>query len=288
VIEALLLAAVVRPEISFWSGFAHPQVYVMAADGRGARALTNLYSAKRGAWSPDGKRLAFDGRFHETVTDFDIGVMNADGSRLRRITRGPGRDVAAAWSPDGTWLAFSRRRTELAQPDVWLVRPDGRDAHRLVGGGAPAWSPSGRWIAFDAPGGVYAVRPDGSGRHRLVVGNVGSLKWSPDGRRVAYTSWAHNTSEIYLARGDGSGARRLTRNRADVLRAVLVAGWPEDSVHARPRQRARRVRHEPRRHAQAAAHARRRLVGDVLASALVQPDRARERDHVHLARAGLP
>jgi Tol biopolymer transport system component len=59
------------------------------------------------------------------------------------------------------------------------------------------------------------VRPDGSGRHRLVVGNVGSLKWSPDGRRVAYTSWAHNTSEIYLARGDGSGARRLTRNRAD-------------------------------------------------------------------------
>ncbi|MFL5945096.1 MAG: hypothetical protein ACJ74D_00360 [Gaiellaceae bacterium] len=212
---ALVLAAVARPEISFWSGFAHPQVYVMATDGTGARALTNLYSAKRGAWSPDGRRLAFDGRFHETVSDFDIGVMNADGSRLERITRGPARDVMAAWSPGGAWLAFSRRRSELAQPDVWLVRPDGRGAHKLVRGGAPAWSPSGRWIAFDAPGGVYAVHPDGSARRRMLAGNVGSLKWSPDGRRVAYTSWAHNTSEIYVARADGSARRRLTRNAID-------------------------------------------------------------------------
>ena len=54
---ALVLAAFARPEISFWSGFAHPQVYVMATDGTGARALTNLYSAKRGAWSPDGRRI---------------------------------------------------------------------------------------------------------------------------------------------------------------------------------------------------------------------------------------
>src|SRR3954452_15881879 len=122
---ALLLAAANRPVISFWSGFAHPQVYVMAADGTGARALTNLYSAKRGAWAPDGRRLAFDGRFYETLSDFDIGVMNADGSGLRRITRGPARDVMPAWSPDGKWLAFSRRRSELALPDVWLVRPSG-------------------------------------------------------------------------------------------------------------------------------------------------------------------
>ena len=50
---ALVLAAVAQPEISFWSGFAHPKVYVMT----GARALTNLYSAKRGAWSPDGRRI---------------------------------------------------------------------------------------------------------------------------------------------------------------------------------------------------------------------------------------
>lgn len=212
---ALVVAATGRAEISFWSGFAHPQVYVMRSDGTGTKALTNLYSAKRGAWSPDGRRIAFDGRFYETLSDFDIGVMNADGSGLRRITHGPARDVMAAWSPDGRWLAFSRRRTETDEPDVWLVRPNGRDAHKLVRGGAPAWSPDGRWIAFDAPGGVWTVHPDGSGRRRIVTGDVGSLKWSPDGRRVAYTDWQRNTSEIYVARVDGSSPRRLTRNAID-------------------------------------------------------------------------
>jgi Tol biopolymer transport system component len=224
VAAVLFLAAAARPEISFWSGFAHPQVYVMAANGTGARALTNLYSAKRGAWSPDGRRLAFDGRFHETLNDFDIGVMNANGSEIRRVTRGPVRDVMAAWSPDG-WLAFSRVRTEGARPEVWLMRPNGKELHRLVRGGAPAWSPNGRWIAFDAPGGVWAVRADGSGRRLVVRGNVGSLKWSPNGRRVAYTSWRRNTSEIYVARADGSRPRRLTRNAVD----DFEPSWSPDS-----------------------------------------------------------
>jgi TolB protein len=177
--------------------------------------LTNLFSAKRGAWSPDGRRLAFDGRFYETLFDFDVGIVNTDGSGVRRVTRGPARDIMAAWSPDGRWLAFSRLLKEGGQPDVWLVRPSGRDAHRLVPGSSPAWSPNGRWVAYDKPGGIWAVHPDGTGRRRIITGKVDSLKWSPDGRRIAYTSWAHRSSEIYVARADGSHARRLTRNAVD-------------------------------------------------------------------------
>jgi dipeptidyl aminopeptidase/acylaminoacyl peptidase len=127
-----LAASAPRPEISFWSGFAHPQVYVVAADGSRPRRLTNLYSAKRGVWSPDGKRLAFDGRFHATLFDFDIGIVRADGSGVRRVTRGPERDIMASWSPGGRWLAFSPSRAEGSEPDVWLVRPSGKDAHRLA------------------------------------------------------------------------------------------------------------------------------------------------------------
>jgi Tol biopolymer transport system component len=57
-----------------------------------------VFSAKRGDWSPDGRRLVFDGRFYRTLFDFDIGVMNADGSGAHRITRGPARDEwATAW-----------------------------------------------------------------------------------------------------------------------------------------------------------------------------------------------
>jgi Tol biopolymer transport system component len=216
VAAALALAAPApRAEISFWGGFAHAQVFVMATDGSGVRAITNLYSAKRGAWSPDGSRLAFDGRFYATLFDFDIGVMRADGSGVRRVTRGPDRDIMAAWSPDGRWLAFARQSSETADAQLWLVRPNGRGAHHLVGGSSPSWSPDGRWIAFDAPGGIWAVRPDGSGRRKLVGGEVGGLKWSPDGHRLAYTSWRGTAPEVYVARADGSRARRLTQNRVD-------------------------------------------------------------------------
>jgi TolB protein len=106
-VAAALAVAAGQPEISFWSGFAHAQVYLMAADGSGVRRVTNLYSAKRGVWSPDAKRLAFDGRFYPTLFDFDIGIAQPDGSHVRRVTRGPERDIMAAWSPDGRWLAFT-------------------------------------------------------------------------------------------------------------------------------------------------------------------------------------
>ena len=96
VTAVLVLGSAPRAEISFWNGLGQAQVFVMTADGKGVRQLTHLFSAKRAAWSPDGKRLAFDGRFYRTLDDFDIGIMRADGSGVRRITRGPERDTMAS------------------------------------------------------------------------------------------------------------------------------------------------------------------------------------------------
>jgi Tol biopolymer transport system component len=217
-LAALLGGALQRPAISFWTdaGSGAAQVWVMNEDGSGRRRLTGLYSAKRGDWSPDGRRLVFDGRFYQTLFDFDIGVMNADGTGVRRITRGPERDIMAAWSPDGRWIVFTRLKTEGGIPDLWLVRPNGRGAHLVVRkAGSPAWSPDGSRIAFDAAGGIWTVRPDGSGRRKLVSGNVGEAAWSSAGSRLAFTSWQHGASEIYVANADGTRPHRLTRNAVD-------------------------------------------------------------------------
>jgi Tol biopolymer transport system component len=206
------------PAISFWSNAAGraAQVWVMNVDGSSRQRLTSLYSAKRGDWSPDGRRLVFDGRFYRTLFDFDIGVMNADGTGVRRITRGPERDIMASWSPDARWIAFSRLKSDGGIPDLWLVRPDGRGAHLLVRQAeSPAWSPDGRLVAFDGPGGIWTVRPDGSGLRKLVAGEAGEPSWSPDGGRIAYTRWGPGRSEIYVANADGRRPRRLTRNTLD-------------------------------------------------------------------------
>jgi Tol biopolymer transport system component len=216
ILLAALLAAPQQRSISFWTDApgGSAQVWVMNEDGGARHRLTNLFSAKRGDWSPDGRRLVFDGRFYQTLFDFDIGVMNADGSGAHRITRGPARDIDARWSPDGRWIAFTRSRTEGGVPDLWLVRPNGRGAHLLVReGGGPSWALDGR-LAFDAAGGIWTVRPDGRGRRKLLSGNIGQVDWSPDGRRIAYTRWGR-AGEIYVANADGSSPRRLTRNAVD-------------------------------------------------------------------------
>jgi Tol biopolymer transport system component len=73
------------------------EIYVMNADGSGQTRLTNHPKSDRGpVWSPDGREIAFSsgrggrtGRIlYEGVTVqlFDIYLMNADGSNVRRLT----------------------------------------------------------------------------------------------------------------------------------------------------------------------------------------------------------
>jgi TolB protein len=207
-----------RPAITFWTDApsGHAEVWAMNEDGTGRTRLTNLYSAKRGNWSPDRRRLVFDGRFYRTLFDFDIGVMNADGTGVQRITRGPERDIFASWSPDGRWIVFTRLKEERGIPDLWLVRPNGTGAHLFArSGSSPSWSPGGSRIGFDSPGGVWTVSVDGKERRKFASGELSELSWSPDGRRLAYTSRQHGQPEVYVANADGTRAQRLWRNRVE-------------------------------------------------------------------------
>jgi Tol biopolymer transport system component len=108
---------------------------------RGARRAHRLLDVRASApdWSPDGRRLAFQ----HCVRACDLWTVDADGGRLRRLTRRAGA-LHAAWSPDGRFVAFlavGRRRTGLAVVSIrthrrrWLVRR-GLDAHV-----DPSWQP---------------------------------------------------------------------------------------------------------------------------------------------------
>jgi len=72
------------------------EVYVMNADGTGQRNLTrNATRDEDPVWSPDGRRIAFarkvPWRTGGVGGQFEIFVMNADGSGQRRLTRIPFR-----------------------------------------------------------------------------------------------------------------------------------------------------------------------------------------------------
>jgi Tol biopolymer transport system component len=132
-----------------------------AARGARPRLLVKAGDvAQEPAWSPDGSRLAFTC----FSSDDDVCLVGADGSHLRRLTRGSAYDDAPTWSPGGRALAFAR------DGHIYRMRADGSHPRQLTSGarvrdGHPRWSPDGRTIAF--------VRSDT--RPRSTFGGPGRL-----------------------------------------------------------------------------------------------------------------
>jgi len=87
-------------------------------------------------WSPDGTRIAYISG--TSPNDFDLWVMNADGSHPVRLTQHSSNQGDPNWSPDGHWIAFDMER------DIYVIGADGSNMVRITDGGrandiAPDW-----------------------------------------------------------------------------------------------------------------------------------------------------
>jgi Tol biopolymer transport system component len=104
------------------------EIYVMNADGSNERRLTRtggrvdditLHGLDADpAWSPDGKKLAFESN---RDGDLEIYVMNADGTNQRNLTDNASLDALPAWSADGRELAFESERAEKGNRDIYVM-----------------------------------------------------------------------------------------------------------------------------------------------------------------------
>ena len=111
------------------------EIYVRNADGSGDpnRLTFNGYEERGPAWSNDGTRIAFMCRIVglDGALDFEICVMNADGSDLRQLTDNTMFEGTPAWSPDDTKIAFSRTLSPGRQQLFWM-NADGTGEEQLT------------------------------------------------------------------------------------------------------------------------------------------------------------
>jgi TolB protein len=162
-------------------------VWVMAADGTGARRLTNHAALDLSpAWSPDGKRLAF---VSDRAGTPQLYVMGADGSDPKRLTFQGNYNQTPQWSPRGDQIAFTAR-DERKVFDVFVVTVASGRIDRITQDQGrtneePSWAPNGRLLVFrtDRNGAAQLVVSDPKGeRQTVVAGGVGDLSapaWGP-------------------------------------------------------------------------------------------------------------
>jgi Tol biopolymer transport system component len=188
------------------------RIYVSRLDGTAARPITppmfdgdvalvgrdagGGFHASRLAWSPDGRRLAFDATTTIAAPgcqtwcgEWRIYVVNADGSALARVAEGN----RMSWSPGGRRLAYRTRvgGEDLASGIATVDLTTGTHALRVTRWPgtltfeSPSWSSDGSRIAFERWG--------NTGRTREV--DVLDL------RTGRITKWAAGHDPIYAPRG---------------------------------------------------------------------------------------
>ncbi|MGB7537674.1 MAG: DPP IV N-terminal domain-containing protein [Anaerolineales bacterium] len=82
-------------------------IYVMDSDGSNVKRLTDAPGGDwYPAWSPDGTRIAFasvrdsiNAATCKSDCNYEIYIMNSDGSDVRRLTDTPGSESSPVWQP---------------------------------------------------------------------------------------------------------------------------------------------------------------------------------------------
>ena len=159
--------------------------------GEPEEVITTTREDSRGAWSPDGKTVAFNS---DRTGDMNIWLHSLETRRSSQLTRGSGGDYQANWSPDGRTIVFFSSRTGTA--DIWGVDVANGELSQITKNDAvnvnPFFSPDGKFIAFnsDQTGRpeVWVMTANGGEPRQLTdTGVMGHfLRWGRNGDKIIF------------------------------------------------------------------------------------------------------
>ena len=187
---------------------------------------------------PDSEaRIAFDS---DRDGDFEIYVMNADGSNVTQLTHNYANDLVPDWSPDGGRIMFPSDRD--GDWEIYVMNVDGSNVIQLTHDSATdfaaSWSPDGGRIVFysdrDGDQEIYVMDANGSNVIQLTHNSATEYdpRWSPDGERIAFSSNRDGRYEIYVMDVDGSDVIQLTHNSIFSNTAAWSPGGERIAFHS--------------------------------------------------------
>lgn len=238
-----------------WSEGKRGHLFVTVVDGTGeATDLTpgadyDVPPDERGgpgdiAFSPDSKEICFTAvtdHVEATSTNGDLFVVPVVGGNIKKITVQPGFDGGPAYSPDGKFIAYHAQLVAGYEADRWRVMLYDRASGKIENLSEPfdrsanevLWSPDSKTIYFTAENEtlqpIYSMAAKvGAVPKQIVADSFNSgISFSKDGQTLVFerTNLAM-PAEVFVAAGDGSGAKQLTHQN-DVRLAGLEMNAPE-------------------------------------------------------------
>ncbi len=177
-------------------GWLHPDgtrvLYASTQDDPKAREkqAAELESRRTGKQ----KRYAWD--YDE---NYDLWMVNLDGSNPQNISKTLGYDAEGGMSPDGKSIVFASNR-HAYQPNTSAADQTKREVHKQY---------------FME---IYTMNTDGSNVRRLTehAGYDGGPFFSSDGKQICWRRFneEETLAEIYVMNADGSGQRAVTDMKA--------------------------------------------------------------------------
>jgi len=167
----------------------------------------------RGAWSPDGRTIAFNSDRNGEMNLW----LHSEGETDRQLTSGPGGDYQPNWSPNGKVIAFFSSRS--GQNDIWTVQLADTALKRLTSDTGihinPFFSPDGKYIAYhedrDGRFQLWVMNADGSNQHQLSSDGAAGhfMRWSADGKSVIIRAEPPGGTQILSVNVETGAVERL-------------------------------------------------------------------------------
>jgi len=198
-------------------------IFLLRLDSSTRRKLTSPPASTTGdyypAFSPDGKRLAFARAVSFSATD--LYVLSLAGGEPKRLTFDGLTIDGLAWSGNNREIIFSSRRGGSFN-SLWRIRAEGGVPERVSTFGedviSPAVSRGGNRLAYTRlldDMNIWAYTLNGKGGVASKAPLIASTfrdsdpDYSPDGRRIAFTSGRSGSFGIWVCDADGSNSRLL-------------------------------------------------------------------------------